>query len=135
MKRIILAFYVAFAGLAVKAQELVSPIMSAEESAWVDSVYNALTLDERIAQLIHIRAHSDKDAAYADTLVSYVKKFQVGGATFFQGGPGREAIITNRMQEVSKVPLMISMDAEWARYAIGQYDELPLSDDVGGYSG
>lgn len=31
----------------------------------------------------------------------------------FQGGPVRQAQLTNRLQAVSKVPLLIAMDAEW----------------------
>ena len=33
------------------------------EAKWVDSVFNALTEEERIGQLFMLRAHSDKDAA------------------------------------------------------------------------
>ena len=42
-----------------------------------------------------------------------IKKERIGGLVFFQGGPVRQAILTNRYQAISKVPLLISMDAEW----------------------
>jgi len=32
---------------------------------------------------------------------------------FFQGGPVRQAELTNRYQQISKVPLLIAMDGEW----------------------
>ena len=82
-------------------------------TSWADSVLKTLSLEEKIAQLIMIRAHSDKNAGYNDSLVQQVKQYQVGGACFFQGGPVRQAGLTNRMQEVSKIPLMIAIDGEW----------------------
>ena len=83
------------------------------EYSWADSILQTLTLEEKIAQLISIRAHSDKDASYNDKLIQQVEKYQVGGACFFQGGLGRQAIMTNRMQKASKIPMMISIDGEW----------------------
>ena len=83
------------------------------EYSWADSVLQTLTLEEKIAQLISIRAHSDKDEAYNAELVRQVEKYQVGGACFFQGGPARQAVMTNRMQKASKIPMMISIDGEW----------------------
>src|SRR6185436_15254483 len=41
------------------------------------------------------------------------RDYGVGGLIFFQGGPVREALLTNKYQQMSKVPLMIGMDAEW----------------------
>ena len=32
---------------------------------------------------------------------------------FLQGGPKRQAILTNYYQSISKIPLMIALDAEW----------------------
>ena len=85
------------------------------EYSWADSVLQTLTLEEKIAQLISIRAHSDKDASYNDKLIQQVEKYQVGGACFFQGGLGRQAIMTNRMQKASKIPMMISIDRKSTR--------------------
>ncbi|MDR0368885.1 MAG: serine hydrolase [Bacteroidales bacterium] len=81
--------------------------------SWADSVLQTLTLEEKIAQLISIRAHSNKNQSYNQEIVKQVEKYQVGGVCFFQGGPARQAILTNRMQEVSKIPLMVSIDGEW----------------------
>ena len=60
-----------------------------------------------------IRAHSNWDAKKVDSLASLIKKYNVGGLCFFQGGPVREAIQTNLYQSIAKTPLLISMDAEW----------------------
>ena len=83
------------------------------EIFWADSMLKTLSLEEKIAQLIMIRAHSDKDKTYNDTLIQQVRKYQAGGACFFQGGPVRQVELTNRMQAESKIPMMIAIDGEW----------------------
>jgi beta-glucosidase-like glycosyl hydrolase len=80
---------------------------------WVDSVYNRLTPDERIGQLFMVAAYSG-GKNYNDALVSsLVAKGQVGGLIFMQGGPVRQAVLTNKYQSAAKVPLLLAMDAEW----------------------
>src|SRR5690606_35032042 len=37
----------------------------------------------------------------------------VGGLCFFQGTPEKQATLTRQYQELSRIPLMVSMDAEW----------------------
>ncbi len=83
------------------------------EKKWVRKQYNALSFNEKIAQLMIIRAHSNWDAKKVDSLASLIKKYNVGGLCFFQGGPVREAIQTNLYQSIAKTPLLITMDAEW----------------------
>nr|WP_242920059.1 glycoside hydrolase family 3 N-terminal domain-containing protein [Pontibacter liquoris] len=82
------------------------------ESPWVDSVFNTLSPDERIAQLMIVEAFSDQGPAYEADVMRLIKQYKVGGIIFFQGGPVRQAILTNRYQAASKVPLLIAMDAE-----------------------
>ncbi len=82
------------------------------DSYWVDSVFKSLTPDERIAQLIIIEAFSNQGAAYEADVMRLIKQYKVGGIIFFQGGPMRQAKLTNSYQAASKVPLLISMDAE-----------------------
>ncbi|WP_299707658.1 glycoside hydrolase family 3 N-terminal domain-containing protein [uncultured Pontibacter sp.] len=81
-------------------------------SPWVDSVFNTLTPDERIAQLIIIEAFSDKSEKYEADVMNLITRYKVGGIIYFQGGPIRQAVLNNRLQAASKVPLLISMDAE-----------------------
>ncbi len=87
--------------------------LDAREAGWVDSVFNALSPDERIGQLLVLRAHSDKDAAYEQQVEDLVRRHKVGGLCFFQGTPERQAELTNRYHAASRIPLLISMDAEW----------------------
>ncbi len=80
---------------------------------WVDSVFASLSLEERIAQLLMIRVHTDRDEAYYDRIVREISEYNVGGAAFFRGGPKRQVAMTNRIQSQAKTPVLIAMDAEW----------------------
>ncbi|MBO7571501.1 MAG: serine hydrolase [Bacteroidales bacterium] len=82
--------------------------------SWVDSVMTQMTLDEKIAQLIMIPVYSNKTSSYNTETVALVEKYQLGGVIFMQGGPGRQINLVNRLQKVSKVPLLVGMDAEWS---------------------
>lgn len=80
---------------------------------WVDSVFKTMTPNERIAQLIFIRAYSTDNQQNIDQVKKLVSEKHVGGIVFFQGSPVRQAELTNQYQSMSKIPLFISIDAEW----------------------
>ncbi|MEJ6982027.1 glycoside hydrolase family 3 N-terminal domain-containing protein [Pedobacter sp. P351] len=86
---------------------------NSEQELWVDSVFKKLNRRGKIAQMFFLRAHTDKGKAYEQSVAEIIKKNKVGGLVFFQGGPGRQAALTNAYQSFSKVPLLIAMDAEW----------------------
>jgi beta-N-acetylhexosaminidase len=46
-------------------------------------------------------------------VMNEIKTYQIGGLCFFQGTPEKQANLTNQYQKLSKIPLMVSMDAEW----------------------
>jgi beta-glucosidase-like glycosyl hydrolase/CubicO group peptidase (beta-lactamase class C family) len=83
------------------------------ENHWVDSLFNTLSPDEKIGQLFMIRAHSDKGPEHILEVERQIKQFHVGGLCFFQGTPLRQAELTNNYQSLSRVPLMVAIDAEW----------------------
>ena len=80
---------------------------------WVDSVYKSLNNDQRIAQLMIIRAHSNLPQDHINKVVNDIKKYNVGSLCFFQGGPVRQAKLTNYYQSIAKTPLMITIDGEY----------------------
>ncbi len=87
---------------------------SISEEEWVEQQFNAMSQNERIAQLMMIRAHSNLGPDHIAKVEKLIKNYQVGGLCFFQGTPEKEVELTNRYQALSKqVPLMIAMDAEW----------------------
>jgi len=83
------------------------------ETRWVDSIYNKMSLDEKVGQLFMISAYSNRDSTETKSIDKLVQDYKVGGLIFFQGGPIRQAKLTNRYQAESKVPLFIAIDAEW----------------------
>src|SRR5690606_32666989 len=83
------------------------------QQVWVDSVYNQMTFDERIGQLFMVAAYSNRDEKHVNSLIDLVKNQNIGGVIFFQGGPGRQAKITNKLNANSKLPLFVGIDAEW----------------------
>jgi beta-N-acetylhexosaminidase len=85
------------------------------DSLWVDSVYKSMTLDEQIGQLIMINVYSHKydDLQYVHSVTNLIKTYKVSGLCFFQGGPVRQAILTNHWQSVSKIPMFVAIDGEW----------------------
>ncbi len=82
-------------------------------SPWADSVLATLDLDQRIAQLMMVAAYSNKGEKHAQEIEQLVKKYNVGGLIFFQGGPVRQVDLTNRFQAAAPTPLLIGMDLEW----------------------
>jgi beta-N-acetylhexosaminidase len=108
----IVSFLLCIASFVANAQSFVNPNNVAANN-WVDSVFEKLTTKQRIAQLMMIRVHSNKDAAHIASVAKLIKKYNVGSLCFFQGGPIRQAVATNYFQEIAKTPLLIAMDAEW----------------------
>ncbi|MBN8697256.1 MAG: serine hydrolase [Bacteroidetes bacterium] len=89
------------------------PPFYSSNTRWADSVFKTLSPDERIAQLFMVAAYSNKDQKHVNEIKKLINEHKIGGLIFFQGGPVRQAIQSNCYQSCSKVPLMISMDAEW----------------------
>ena len=89
------------------------PFLTYQHSPWVDSVFNTLSPDERIAQLIVVAAYSNRGPEHRQEILKLIRNQKVGGLIFFQGGPVRETKLINEYQAVSGLPLLIAMDAEW----------------------
>ncbi|HEX5654337.1 MAG TPA: glycoside hydrolase family 3 N-terminal domain-containing protein [Chitinophagaceae bacterium] len=80
---------------------------------WTDSVFNSLSEDEKIAQLMVIRAHSNLGPEHVAKVVNDIQKYNIGAVCFFQGGPLRQAHLTNYYQAIAKTPIMVTIDGEW----------------------
>jgi beta-glucosidase-like glycosyl hydrolase/CubicO group peptidase (beta-lactamase class C family) len=84
-----------------------------DNTTWADSILSTLTPDERIAQLFMVAAYSNQDQKHIDKIEKLVKETKIGGLIFMQGGPQRQAVLTNRYQALANVPLMMAIDGEW----------------------
>ncbi len=83
------------------------------EKDWVDSVFNSLSPERRIAQLMVIRAHSNLGPDHVAKVTEDIQRYNVGALCFFQGGPYRQAQLTNAYQAMAQTPLMVTIDGEW----------------------
>jgi beta-glucosidase-like glycosyl hydrolase/CubicO group peptidase (beta-lactamase class C family) len=83
------------------------------KNQWVDSVFNNMNLDEKIGQLFMVPVFTNKNSEYITEIEERIKSHHVGGLIFMQGGPVRQVNLTNRLQNISTVPLLIAQDAEW----------------------
>ncbi|MGR3810142.1 glycoside hydrolase family 3 N-terminal domain-containing protein [Jiulongibacter sp. NS-SX5] len=81
--------------------------------SWVDSVFNTLSIDQKIGQLLMPRGNFSGQGYEPEKIRKWVEKYHIGGLAMFAGQPTIQAQIINEMQEVSKVPMLIGMDFEW----------------------
>lgn len=83
------------------------------KQSWVDSVYTSLSPDQRIGQLFMVNAYSGGKNMNDSLITRLIKENHIGGLIFMQGTAEAQALLTNKYQAMSKIPLMIGMDAEW----------------------
>ena len=81
------------------------------ESAWIDSVFNTLKPEEKIAQLIVVRSYPGDEGVLKTAHL--IDAYNVGAVCFFHGGPIGQAEATNYYQTIAKTPLMVTEDAEY----------------------
>jgi len=84
-----------------------------QEQRWVDSVFQTLTQEQKIGQFFMVATFSNQEESNYQYIETLVRHYNIGGLIFFQGGPYRQAQLTNRYQAAAKVPLFIGIDGEW----------------------
>ncbi|MBI1803579.1 MAG: serine hydrolase [Ignavibacteriae bacterium] len=75
-----------------------------------------LSLEEKIGQMIMSRAYGYYYSSEGDEfrrLEHLVKEHKFGGLIFFQGDVYETALLINRLQSMSDVPLLVAGDFEW----------------------
>ena len=113
-RRILLLLLIAFVG---KLQsQTIDPLRTKDFEAqeiWVDSIMNNMTIDEKIGQLFMVQAYSNLGEKHEETIKEMIEKYHIGGLIFMQGTPQKQAILNNKYQTLSRLPLMIGFDGEW----------------------
>jgi len=79
----------------------------------VDSILNTMTVREMIAQLVWVPAWADEKGGNYRQVEELVEKYGIGGVIFFEGSRDLQIDYTERLNRVSRIPLMIALDAEW----------------------
>lgn len=80
---------------------------------WVDSVYNQMTIDQRIGQLFMPVIPGNNTEDNKNRILGFVNNIHAGGFLFSKGNPLDQAELTNMAQNAAACPLMISLDGEW----------------------
>jgi beta-glucosidase-like glycosyl hydrolase len=97
----------------VNAQQKTYLQTLAEPNIWVDSVLNKMSKRDKVAQMFFIRALTNANKQYEDSVGKVIRRARIGGLVFFQGGPGRQANLTSTYQKNARIPLLITLDGEW----------------------
>ena len=71
---------------------------------WVDSVYNKMTLDQRIGQLFMPIVNGDVKEANKNRMLSLIRNQHIGGLLFSKGTPENQASLTNTAQKAAAAP-------------------------------
>nr|WP_240315547.1 glycoside hydrolase family 3 N-terminal domain-containing protein [Aquimarina longa] len=107
-----LVFLVTFGVNAQLQNPLATEDFSAQKN-WVDSIYNRMTLKEKVGQLFMVSMPSSASSKERSKIKQLIEEFQIGGIVFSKGGPKEQVILNNECQKISKIPLLIGIDAEW----------------------
>ena len=83
-----------------------------EEDKWVDSVYNSLTNEQRVGQLINVRANLPNKPYFAE-VQGLIERYNIGGVTFFRTDAEPLLKQVNEWQTMAQTPLMVAIDGEW----------------------
>ncbi len=98
------------------AQSAIDPLQSKDweaQTQWVDSVYAQMSTEEKLGQLFMVMAFSEQGDTHFKQIKSQVEDYHLGGIIFSLGGPVEQTRWVNQLQQASKTPLLIGMDAEW----------------------
>ncbi|NDW13114.1 beta-N-acetylglucosaminidase [Bacteroides sp. 214] len=115
MKRLLMIITLLAMVFAAKAQ--VEPLLLSKTDdhceQWVDSVFEKLTVKEKIGQLFVFTIAPVENKPNLALLRDVVKEYKVGGLLFSGGQMEIQAKLTNQAQQLADVPLMITFDGEW----------------------
>ncbi|MGK0378391.1 glycoside hydrolase family 3 N-terminal domain-containing protein [Patiriisocius sp. Uisw_017] len=112
-----LALALTFLAYSVGISQQINPLIVKDDypaqRSWVDSIYNGMSLQEKVGQLFMVDVFSRDPKTKTDKINKLINEQYIGGVIFSKGGPKRQAKLNNQFQSVSKVPLLVAMDAEW----------------------
>ena len=89
--------------------------LTKKEEQWVRKTLAALKLDEKIGQMFTVDTNAvfmNRESDEFKRLRHHVVENKVGGVILFRSDVWASALLTNRLQEMAKVPLLVSADLE-----------------------
>src|SRR5215203_5274181 len=82
---------------------------------WANDVLRKMSLEEKIGQLISVGLNAtflNQDSDSYRTLKHHIEDNKVGGLILFRGPVYESVILSNRMQQLARYPLLVSADLE-----------------------
>ncbi len=129
-----------------KSNSKVSEILV--EDSWAQEQLSQMSLEEKIGQFFMVPAYSNQGEKHLKEVEDLITNQKVGGVIFFQGERDNLKSSITRLQKISKIPLLLGMDAEWGiqmrifgesrfpyAYTIGAANDLDLSERIGSMMG
>ncbi|MCX6151766.1 MAG: serine hydrolase [Ignavibacteriales bacterium] len=89
--------------------------LSTKEIALIEKTVGKMSLMDKSAQLVFPWVQADfmnEDSKQFRRLVHLVKDLKVGGLIFFEGDILNQVFLTNKLQELSDIPLLVASDFE-----------------------
>ena len=105
LKKVLVYFFLMCLVFSGRAQD--------RKTKWVDSVFQTLNSKEKIGQLFMLPISPCASAEEIDILTDQIKSYEIGSLMITSGGPISHAHLLNKLQGVSRIPLMVALNAEW----------------------
>lgn len=86
--------------------------LTAEATAWADSVMRDMTVEQMAGQLVMPATYASADPVTLRLLRSYVMDSKVGGVAFHKGDTLSMRILSDSISRMSGIPLFLAIDAE-----------------------
>ena len=110
---------------ATRLPNLFNQVDQVAMNAWVDSVFDSMSPEARIGQLIIAAVTPSDNNATRELVRRLVTQNMVGGLIYENSTIADQAAVTNLAQSLAAVPLMITIDGEWG---LGmRLKEVPIS--------
>lgn len=93
--------------------KIFNSVNKSDMNTWVDTTMAKMTLEEKIGQLIVMQTIPNDSEANLLIVKKNVQDYKIGGLLFTGGNILTQAKVNNYAQSLSKVPLMVTADAEW----------------------
>jgi beta-N-acetylhexosaminidase len=92
---------------------VISPLFGQQtRNQWVDSVFQSLSFESKIGQLIMMPINGYAEANEKEKLKNLISSYGIGGIVFTSGGPVSVSRLGREFQSMTSVPLLIGLNAE-----------------------
>ncbi len=111
--RTLLTFLVSLTFYNIFAQQPHPLYKNKHQLQWVDSIYNRMSLDEKIGQVFMPYVSADNTVENKTKINFLLDSLHIGNFFFLKGHPSDEQALNNYIQLHAKYPVITAIDAEW----------------------